>query len=205
VNDANAKYGSSLPVRVERDRDGGAWELLSPAVGLWAGHPFPGALIGPGGSLGRLTVLNRTYALSLPEGVAGRLDRLPRDRVVALEYGSTMGRLTPFGEGDQQGLQREPAEKGGAAELDLEAGFRAVVAPTDGVFYSRPHPDSPPFVEVGGQITNGQPVGLVEVMKTFNQIVYGGPGLPEKVTVTEIRCDDGDEIQTGQVLIVVRD
>ena len=58
---------------------------------------------------------------------------------------------------------------------------------------------------MGGRLRSGQAVGLVEVMKTFNQILYGGPGLPAEVTVVEIRCEDGDEIQAGQVLIVVRE
>ena len=50
----------------------------------------------------------------------------------------------------------------------------------------------------------GQVVGLVEVMKTFNQIQYGGAGLPEEAEVLEIRADEGAEIRAGQVLVVVR-
>jgi biotin carboxyl carrier protein len=40
-------------------------------------------------------------------------------------------------------------------------------------------------------------------MKTFNQIVYGGPGLPEEAEVVEIRCADGAEVSAGQTLMVV--
>jgi biotin carboxyl carrier protein len=79
-----------------------------------------------------------------------------------------------------------------------------VSAPTDGVFYRGPSPEAPPFVEVGSRVSKGQPVGLVEVMKTFNQIVYGGPGMPDEGEVLEIRCEDGAEVSAGQVLIVVR-
>ena len=123
---------------------------------------------------------------------------------VALEFGASLGRLIPLMEGDQQALQREPVSAAAGAGGDLAEGCRAVVAPTDGVFYRRPHPDSPPFVSVGARLAKGQAVGLVEVMKTFNQILYGGPGLPDEVEVLEIRCEDGEEIQAGQILVVVR-
>ena len=62
----------------------------------------------------------------------------------------------------------------------------------------------PPFVEIGSRVRQGQPVGLVEVMKTFNQIVYGGPGLPAEAEVIEVRSEDGAEIAAGQPLIIVR-
>ncbi|ANM32047.1 hypothetical protein ABI59_03000 [Acidobacteria bacterium Mor1] len=77
-------------------------------------------------------------------------------------------------------------------------------APTDGVFYRRPSPDAPAFVEAGQRVRGGQPVGLVEVMKTFNQVRYGGDDLPDEAEVVEIRADDGQEVQAGQVLIVVK-
>jgi biotin carboxyl carrier protein len=48
------------------------------------------------------------------------------------------------------------------------------VAPTNGVFYGRPAPDAEPFVRVGERIAIGQPIGLIEVMKTFNQILFEG-------------------------------
>ena len=84
------------------------------------------------------------------------------------------------------------------------AAAKAVTAPTDGVFYRRPAPDAAPFVEPGGRVEAGQPVGLVEVMKTFNQILYGGPGFPDSAEVLEIRAEEGAEIRSGDVLVVVR-
>jgi biotin carboxyl carrier protein len=151
-----------------------------------------------------LDALNRHFELLLPDGAAGRLEELPRQHVVPLEFGAVLGRLIPLMAGDQQALQEEVIDGAGGATGDLAEGCRAVVAPTDGVFYRRPHPDAPPFVELGGRLSTGQAVGLVEVMKTFNQILYGGPGLPDEVEVVEIRCEDGEEIQAGQILVVVR-
>ena len=81
---------------------------------------------------------------------------------------------------------------------------KTVKAPMPGTFYRRPDPSSPPFVEVGDRIRTGQPVGLVEVMKTFNQIAYGGGGDPEEAEVVEIRRGDAEEVDAGDVLVVVR-
>ena len=58
--------------------------------------------------------------------------------------------------------------------------------------------------EVGGRVKRGQPIGLVEVMKTFNQILYDGPGFPDEAEVVEIRAEDAQEVGVGQILIVVR-
>ncbi len=41
-------------------------------------------------------------------------------------------------------------------------------------------------------------------MKTFNQILYEGPGFPDQAEVIEIRVRDAEEVRAGQVLIVVR-
>jgi biotin carboxyl carrier protein len=190
-------------VRVEHDRDGMP-RLLAPAVGWWLDPPHAGAVIGPGSSLGTLRTLNRRMELVLPDGAAGRVEGVPRDRSVAVQYGEQMCRLIPLRASDQQALEREHLESGHSAEAGLPPGTRAIVAPTDGVFYRRPSPDAPPFVEVGSRIRAGQPVGLVEVMKTFNQILYGGPGLPEEVEVADVRCTDAQEVQAGEILIVVR-
>ena len=59
-------------------------------------------------------------------------------------------------------------------------------------------------VEVGSRVQAGDPLGLVEVMKTFNQILYGGPGFPEDAEVVEVRAGDAEEVRAGQILMVVR-
>jgi acetyl-CoA carboxylase biotin carboxyl carrier protein len=111
--------------------------------------------------------------------------------------------LSPFIAGEDVAIG--PGVPGGAASRsDLPEGARAIVSPTDGFFYRRPSPDAEPFVEIGARIRPGQPLGLVEVMKTFNQILYGGPGLPDEAEILEFRAGDGAEVHAGQVLIVVR-
>ena len=126
---------------------------------------------------------------------------LPSDRRCAVQFGQTLLELAPLGEGTLR--PAAGAASGGRGE-DVPEGAWAVVAPTDGVFYRRSSPEAPPFVELGTRVHGGQPVGLVEAMKTFNQIVYGGPGFPDEAEVIEIRCEDAEEVRSGQVLLVVR-
>lgn len=184
-----------LRVRVEDGR------VLAPAVGLWGAHPAPGALLSAGSPVGTLTQGNRTRTLALPAGASGRVaSALPRDRVVPVGYGTLLFELAPL---TAEAVAGEPP--GAPAVAGLPAGARAVLSPTDGVFYRRSGPGGAAFVEVGQSVRAGQPIGLVEVMKTFNQVLYGGADLPETATVLEVRAEDGAEIRAGQVLLLVRE
>jgi len=124
--------------------------------------------------------------------------------VVSVEYGQALFELDPLRAEDGEHLVREAQASGVSPSEGLPTGHRSVSAPTDGVFYRAPRPGARPFVSIGDTIREGQPVGLVEVMKTFGQVLYGGPGLPDSAVVVEIRADDGAEIRAGQVLLIVR-
>jgi biotin carboxyl carrier protein len=73
-----------------------------------------------------------------------------------------------------------------------------------GVFYNRPSPEAAPFVQAGSAVSAGNVLGLVEVMKSFNQIIYGGPGLPERGEVAQVLVSDNAEVVFGQVLFRIR-
>ncbi|MDX1388257.1 MAG: biotin/lipoyl-containing protein [Acidobacteriota bacterium] len=185
--------------------DDGTIRVLAPAVGWWSEHPHRGALVGPGSRVGVLQTLNRRYALVLPESVSGHAtEGLPQDRRVQVEYGQTLFLITPVHAGENTGMLAETAKLGHPEGADLPEDSWAVVSPSDGVFYRRASPDAATFVEVGDRIVTGQAIGLVEVMKTFNQILFGGPGFPEEGTVVEIRAEDAEEIRSGQILVVVQ-
>jgi len=194
-----------LETRLESS-DEGRLRVLAPRVGWWSDLPRPGTLVGPGSPVGELWQLHRKVLLRLPDGAAGRIVSLDdRLRTAPVEYGQLLFELEPLRSG--AGPADVEAGVGGigvGAGSGLAAGQHAIVAPTDGIFYQRPSPDAPPFVRVGQRIRSGQAVGLVEVMKTFNQILYGGPGLPEEAEVEEIRCADSEEVSVGDVLIVLR-
>ena len=185
--------------------DDGRVRILSPGVGWWSAHPHPGALVGPGSPVGRFSSLHRRFALVLPEGTAGQtVGTLPRKRSVAVEYGEVLFELAPVDPNDEAGARGAAAALGHPSNADLPEGTWAVVSPTDGFFYRRSSPGAEPFVEVGSRVQAGDPLGLVEVMKTFNQILYGGPGFPEDAEVVEVRAGDAEEVRAGQILMVVR-
>jgi acetyl-CoA carboxylase biotin carboxyl carrier protein len=72
------------------------------------------------------------------------------------------------------------------------------------MFYRRPNPESSPYVEPGDIVEEGVTLALVEVMKCFSAITYGGNGLPSRAEVLEARAEEGEEVEADQVLFVVR-
>jgi len=74
-----------------------------------------------------------------------------------------------------------------------------IVSPMVGVFYRASSPDSPPLVEVGDYIEVGQEVALIEAMKVFNEITSEIEG-----TVVEIRAENAQLVETGNVLMMIR-
>lgn len=71
-------------------------------------------------------------------------------------------------------------------------------SPMPGVFYRRPDPDDPPFVEPGDEIEEGETVGLVEVMKNFHDIEADSSG-----TVGEFLVENEAEIEADQPLVEI--
>jgi len=189
---------TAIPVLAATDA-AGETTLSSPKVGVWSRLPRNGAWVEPGVSLGTITQLRRRFALVVPEGVAGRvvLEDAARD-ARPVGYGEPLVRVAP------DASLPEGAAAGGAVAAGGADGALTVMAPTDGVFYRSPAVDAPPYVAAGDRVTTGQPVGLIEVMKTFNPIAYGGAGLPDEAEVVEVLVADGVEVRAGQPLVAVK-
>ncbi|SLN09821.1 Biotin carboxyl carrier protein of acetyl-CoA carboxylase [Roseivivax jejudonensis] len=47
---------------------------------------------------------------------------------------------------------------------------KEIQCPLPGIFYRKPAPEEPPFVEDGGAVEAGAVIGLVEVMKSFHEV-----------------------------------
>jgi len=73
-----------------------------------------------------------------------------------------------------------------------------VVSPIPGVFYHRPDPGSPEYVEPGQEVTASDTVGLVEVMKSFFPVEAGVAG-----TVVGFVADSESVVDAGQALVVL--
>lgn len=86
-----------------------------------------------------------------------------------------------------------------AAAEAVPAGWLPISATTMGRFYSRPDPNSPPFVQVGARVTADDTVCLIEVMKLFNAITAGVEG-----TVMKVCIEDAAVVEFGQVLFYVQ-
>ena len=72
-----------------------------------------------------------------------------------------------------------------------------VKSPLPGVFYRRPSPDDPVFVEEGAEVTAEQTIGLVEVMKQFAEVKAGAAGTVSSFAVeNEATVGPGDDIAT---------
>lgn len=62
---------------------------------------------------------------------------------------------------------------------------KKVLAPLVGVFYRSPAPNTPPFVEVGDSVTEGQVLCILEAMKLMNEIVSEVDGKVVKICVKD--------------------
>ena len=74
-----------------------------------------------------------------------------------------------------------------------------ISSPMVGTFYRAQSPDDPPFVAAGERVEIGQTVGLVEAMKTFNEITSEVEGI-----VAEVRVGDNELVETGSTLFLVK-
>ncbi len=74
----------------------------------------------------------------------------------------------------------------------------AVRSPLIGVFYRAAAPDTPPFVEIGDIVSEGDTVCIVEAMKVFNEIKAEWRG-----RVVAVPVENGALVQAGDPLIVL--
>ena len=84
-----------------------------------------------------------------------------------------------------------------ASEVD-RSGLHALRSPLVGVFYRRPGPDQPPYVEVGDVIKEGDPVCTISVMKMFTEV-----GADRDGKVVEICVQNETLVEHGQVLMYI--
>ena len=80
-----------------------------------------------------------------------------------------------------------------------EEGLVPVKANVTSVFYRKPSPEEPPFVEVGDKVQEDSVVCLLEVMKCFRQVTADVRGRIEKICV-----GDSDLVEAGTVLFLIR-
>jgi acetyl-CoA carboxylase biotin carboxyl carrier protein len=73
-----------------------------------------------------------------------------------------------------------------------------VKSPMVGTFYRSGNPNSPPFVEVGAVVKEGETLCIIEAMKLMNEIDSDRAG-----TVKAILVENGQPVEYGQPLFVI--
>jgi len=73
-----------------------------------------------------------------------------------------------------------------------------VTSPMVGTAYRGPEPGARPYVEIGSRVHAGDPLLIVEAMKTMNQIPA-----PRAGTVIQILIEDGQPVEFGEPLLII--
>ncbi len=72
-------------------------------------------------------------------------------------------------------------------------------SPMVGTFYRAGSPDAAPFVQEGDKVTAGQPLAIIEAMKTMNTIESDRAG-----TVTKVLAQNAQAVEYGQPLFIIQ-
>ena len=78
-------------------------------------------------------------------------------------------------------------------------GLVPLEASVNSVFYRRPSPGEPPYVEEGNQVNEDTVVCLMEIMKCFRSVSAGVKGKVEKIL-----AESGKMVKKGDVLMLIR-
>jgi acetyl-CoA carboxylase biotin carboxyl carrier protein len=73
---------------------------------------------------------------------------------------------------------------------------KTVRAQMPGTFYRRPDPESDFYIEEGDQVSAGETVGLIEVMKSFHEVKAEEDG-----TIARFLVENEEAVDAGQDLL----
>ena len=73
-----------------------------------------------------------------------------------------------------------------------------VTSPMVGIVFTSSDPQTPPFVKVGDQISEGQTLLLIEAMKVFNPITAPKAGKVKQILIT-----NGAPVEFGEPLLTI--
>ncbi|TBU97487.1 acetyl-CoA carboxylase biotin carboxyl carrier protein [Phytopseudomonas dryadis] len=129
--------------------------------------------------------------------------------LIELMVDSDLSELSLSEEGTQLSLLREHGSVAGSPVTASAAAAPAIPcnppetaggyqakAPLHGIVHFTPAPDQPPFIEVGSQVSVGQTLAVLEVMKMFHPLKAQADGVVEAILVA-----GGSEVEAGQVLV----
>lgn len=97
----------------------------------------------------------------------------------------------------QKAAETPPVEA--TKEETSEEGLVPIKVNVTSVFYRRPSPDEPPYVEVGDEVQEDTVLCLLEVMKCFRQVTADVRGVVEKICV-----ESNTLVEQGTTLFLIR-
>ena len=145
--------------------------------------------------------------LDIDEGLLRKLAQLLHETgLTEIEYENNGHRIRVSRGGGATMIAGAPAaattpSAGGAAPQPAPTGppAGAVTSPMVGTAYLAPEPGAEPFVKTGDKVKKGQTLLIIEAMKVMNPIPA-----PEAGTVEAILINDGQPVEYGEPLLVVR-
>ena len=72
---------------------------------------------------------------------------------------------------------------------------KQILSPLPGTFYRKPAPDKPPYKNDGDNVSEGDVIGLIEVMKSFNEVKSDVAG-----KIARFLADNEEPVMAGQPL-----
>ncbi len=95
-------------------------------------------------------------------------------------------------------MAASPGSAAAPAAADPAKHPGAVKSPMVGTAYRAPEPGAAPFIEIGTRVNQGDPLLIIEAMKTMNQIPATKAG-----TVTAILFENGQPVEFGEPLVII--
>lgn len=68
-----------------------------------------------------------------------------------------------------------------------------ILSPLPGIFYRKPAPDKPFYKSEGDMVGEDDTIGLIEVMKSFNEVKAGAAG-----KIVRFLVENEDAVMAGQ-------
>ncbi len=93
-----------------------------------------------------------------------------------------------------------PGSTHGSAVAHGAEELHVIKSPIVGTYYAAASPGADPFVTVGGQVTSGQVLCIIEAMKLMNEIESDVSG-----EIVKIFAENGQPVEYGEALFGIRE
>lgn len=128
-------------------------------------------------------------------GTRVRISKTPATVATSAPADAVVSSSTPLPNPTQSSSPSEDVASAPAGEVD---DLFEITSPMVGTFYRASSPDSEPFAEVGGSISSGDTLCIIEAMKLMNELESEVDGV-----IREICVSNGEPVEYGQILFRV--